>query len=412
MSDNPQYTPPPPDPPRPSAAIPPGGQSPYGQQPQAWYSGPYPVPGAREGTWSMIWRTATKWSVAGGCFGLSLMLFLTLPVIFLFAMIASCAGDVDDDDGLDFVYGDEGSPNRLLSIPIQGVILGEEPDELSIFGDIGVVYGYEIKEKLAEAALDDDIAGVILEFETPGGTIFGSQAIADGVREYQEATGKPVLAFVAGLSASGGMYGMAPATEILADHGSLLGSIGVTMGAFEYWNGLIATDGGILGGGVTTANGIEFQPITAGRGKDVGAPYRPLTEEERTVLQESVDDIYDDFVALVAEARGIPEGTIREEIGALVYSNDQAQALGLIDGTANRQQAYDRAAELAGLQGRTWEVVRESSDISLFGGLFGRFTGWLEDDDEPAASGTGRICFAPLTVLAYYGDPAVLCAGR
>lgn len=412
MSDNPQYTPPPPDPPRPSAAIPPGGQPPHGQQQQAWYSGPYPVPGAREGTWSMIWRTATKWSLAGGCFGLSLMLFLTLPVIFLFAAIASCADDVDDDDGLEFVYGDEGSPNRLLSIPVQGVILGEEPDELSIFGDIGVVYGYEIKEKLAEAALDDDIAGVILEFETPGGTIFGSQAIADGVREYQEATGKPVLAFVAGISASGGMYGMAPATEILADHGSLLGSIGVTMGAFEYWNGLIATEGGLLGGGVTTANGIEFQPITAGRGKDVGAPYRPLTDEERAVLQESVDDIYDDFVALVAETRGIPEGTIREEIGALVYSNDQAEELGLIDGTANRQQAYTRAAELAGLQGRTWEVVRESGDISLFGGLFGRFSGWLKGDDKPTATGTGGVCFAPFTVLAYYGDPAMLCAGR
>lgn len=406
MSDTPQSTPPPPDPepPRPSAAIPPqvAAQQPH----QAWYSGPYPVPGAREGTWSMIWRTATKATVAGGCFGLSLMLFLALPGIILVAAIAACAGDVDDD-GTEFVYGDKGSPNRLLSIPVQGVILGEEPDETSIFGDPGVVYGYEIKEKLAEAAKDDDIDGVILEFETPGGTIFGSRAIFDGIREYQETTGKPVLAFVAGLSASGGMYGMAPADLILADHGSLLGSIGVTMGAFEYWDGLVATDGGIFGGGVTTSGGIEFQPITAGRSKDVGAPYRRLTEQERAELQQSVDDLYDDFVTLVAEARDIPEATIRNQIGAMVYANKQAEEFGLIDGTANRQAAYERAAELAGLAERSWQVIRDSDDISLFGGLLG------SSDNEPAeTSDRSGICFPAHTVLAYYGDPIALCAGR
>ncbi len=404
MSDTPQSTPPPPEPPRPSAAIPPQG-APHQPQ-QAWYSGPYPVPGAREGTWSLIWRTATKATVAGGCFGLSLILFLALPGLIFVAAIAACAGDVDDE-GTDFVYGDEGSPNRLLSIPVQGVILGEEPDETSIFGSPGVVYGYEIKEKLAEAAKDDDIDGVILEFETPGGTIFGSRAIFDGIREYQEATGKPVLAFVAGLSASGGMYGMAPADLILADHGSLLGSIGVTMGAFEYWDGLIATEGGILGGGVTTSGGIEFQPITAGRSKDVGAPYRRLTEQERATLQQSVDDLYDDFVALVSETRDIPEGTIRTEIGAMVYANKQAEELGLIDGTANRQDAYERAADLAGLSDSTWQVVRDSGDISLFGGLLGK------SEPEPAdASERSGICFPAHTALAYYGDPFALCAGR
>jgi protease-4 len=405
MTDTPQSTPPPPEPPRPSAAIPPQG-SPHTAAQQAWYSGPYPVPGTREGTWSMIWRTATKATIAGGCFGMSLVLFLALPGILLIAAIAACAGDGGGDD-YDFVYGEEGAPNRLLSIPIQGVILGEEPDETSIFGNPGIVYGYEIKKKLAEAAKDRSIDGIILEFETPGGTIFGSQAIADGVREYKAATGKPVLAFVAGISASGGMYGMAPADLILADHGSLLGSIGVTMGAFEYWDVLIGTDGGIFGGGVTTANGIEFQPITAGRGKDVGAPYRRLTEEERQVLQQSVDDIYDDFVALVSETRNIPQATIRNVIGALVYSNKQAQELGLIDGTANRQQAYERAAQLAALSPGTWQVVRESSDLSLFGGLFGR------SGAKPAEStGPSGICFPAHTVLAYYGDPLLLCAGR
>lgn len=357
----------------------------------------------------MVWRTALKGTVAAGCFGTGLVVALFIPLLVLAGILAAVAGD-DDGDGYKFVYGDDGSRNKLLSIPIRGVILGEEPDDAGgLFGSLGIVYGYTIKEKLIEAADDSSIDGVILELETPGGTIFGSIAIADGVREYQKRTGKPVLAFVAGISASGGMYAMAPADRILADHGSLLGSIGVTMGAFEYWNGLIATEGGIFGGGVTTSEGIEFQPITAGRGKDIGAPYRRLTDEERRVLQQGVDNAYADFVRHVSEARDIPEATIRDRIGALVYDNKTAEELGLIDGTANREAAYAEAARLAGLEGDDWQVVREESDFGILGGLFG-----IGGDEKPgAAEGESRgICFPPYTILAYHGDPAALCAGR
>lgn len=409
MSDTPESPspkePPLPEPTPPAAAIP---STP--PQPQAWYSGPYPPPGigpASEGTWRMIWRTALKSTVAAGCFGVASIIAFVIPLIVLIAIIGAAASD--DDDDYTFAYGDEGNRNKLLSVPIRGVILGEEPDETSIFGSLGVVYGYSIKETLREAAKDSSIDGIVLELETPGGTIFGSQAIAAGVREYQERTGKPVLAFVAGISASGGMYSMAGADLILADHGSLLGSIGVTMGAFEYWDGLIATEGGLFGGGVTTSGGIEFQPITAGRGKDMGAPYRRLTDEERRVLQQGVDNAYADFVQLVSDGRGIPESDIREKIGALVYDNKTAEDLGLIDGTANRHEAYAEAARLAGLEGDNWQVVREKGGAGIFSGLFG-----LGRDDKPEATvdSTRGICFPANTILAYYGDVIALCAGR
>lgn len=408
MSDTPESSPPQEPPPPPAAAIPPASPPPPAQQ--AWYSGPYPPPGigpAGESTWRMIWRTALKSTVAAGCFGVASIIALVIPLIVLIAIIGAAAGD--DGDDYTFAYGDEGNRNKLLSVPVRGVILGEEPDGSSIFGSLGVVYGYSIKETLREAADDSSIDGIILELETPGGTIFGSQAIADGVREYQERTGKPVLAFVAGISASGGMYSMAGADLILADHGSLLGSIGVTMGAFEYWDGLIATEGGLFGGGVTTSDGIEFQPITAGRGKDMGAPYRRLTDEERRILQQGVDNAYTDFVRLVSEGRDIPEADLREKIGALVYDNKTAQDLGLIDGTANRQQAYAEAARLAGLEGDNWQVVREKGGAGIFSGIFG-----LGRDDKAEATGDSArgICFPANTILAYYGDVMALCAGR
>lgn len=379
----------------------------YGPGLQAWYSGPYPPPGAREGTWTMIWRTGVKSIVAAGCFGVTLSFALFLPLIILAAIIAAAS---DSGGGEDVVYGDADASGKLLSIPVTGVILGEELEPAGIFGLPGVVYGYEVREKLRKAAEDDSIAGVVLELETPGGTIFGARAIAQGIQEYREKTGKPVVAFVAGLSASGGMYAMAPASLIIADYGSLVGSIGVTMGAIEYWDGLFATEGGLFGGGVTTRDGIVFQPITAGRSKDVGAPYRPLTEQEKQELQRGVDNEYAEFVRHVAAARNIPETTIRDRIGAMVYDNQTAQELGLIDATADRYEAYDRAAALAGLETGKFRVVRESGGGSVWSGLLGKLG--LGGSSKPAvqAGGPVRICFPAHAILAYYGDPVALCA--
>lgn len=329
--------------------------------------------------------------------------------VMLGAVLAAIAdeGDEPDRDELstEFVAGDENSDNELLLIKITGPILGEDPTDGGFFSLSGTVtYGYSVKEELRKAALDQDIKGVILEMDTPGGTIFGSQAIADGVTAYQEATGKPVLAFVAGLSASGGMWAMAPADRIVADHGSLVGSIGVIMGPFSYYNNVVATEGSLLGGGVTTTGGITNDYITAGRSKDVGNPYRPLTAEERATLQAGVDSVYDDFVAHVASNRDISQETIREQLGAMIFSNEQAQAAGLVDGTADRQAAYAEAAGLANVQ--DWQVVRSEGSSSPFAGLFAEFTG---EEPEARAPEALSVCLPPNTLMAYYGDLAALC---
>lgn len=397
--------------PQPQGPLPPPAGAPvvgYGPGLQAWYSGPYPPPGARESTWTMIWRTGVKAVVAAGCFGVTLGFAFFLPVIILAVIIAAVSDS--GGNGEDVVYGEADAPGKLLSIPVTGVILGEELEPAGFFGLPGVVYGYEVREKLRKAAEDSDIAGVILEFETPGGTIFGARAIAAGIEEYRAKTGKPVVAFVAGLSASGGMYAMAPADLILADYGSLVGSIGVTMGAVEYWDGIFATEGGILGGGVTTRNGIVFQPITAGRSKDVGAPYRPLTDQEKAELQRGVENEYAEFVRYVAAKREIPEATIRDRIGAMVYDNATAQELGLIDGTADRPEAYARAAALAGLEAGKFRVVRETGGGWSWGGLLGKLGLGSGDRAEAPAAGPTRICFPAHAILAYYGDPVALCA--
>lgn len=401
--------PPPPAPPSGSASPPPGpsgGPPPPPSTPApgaAWYYGPFPPPGApREGFGASLGKTAARGCVWSFAFGLGILATFGI-VVGIVAAIVAAVGD-SGGDSTDFVYGEEGSANRLLSIRVDGVILGEEPANAGgIFADPFVTYGYEVKQKLLDAALEGGIKGVVIEFSTPGGTIFGSQAIADGIREYRERTGKPVVAYIAGLSASGGVYSMVTATTILADHGSLIGSIGVRLGTIPYYDAVVATEGGILGGGVTTTNGITYTSLTAGRGKDVGSPFRRLTPEEVRVLQQGLDNAYGDFIAHVAKSRNIPEATIRDQMGALIFDNKTAQDYRLIDATANREAAYAELAKLAGLTGADWQVVRDDEEGGVLSGLFAK------GDQSPPSAANRSICFPQNMILAYYGEPAALC---
>src|SRR5690606_18222954 len=120
----------------------------------------------------------------------------------------------------------------------------------------GMTYGYRIQQALEAAAKDDGIKGVLLEVDTPGGTIFGSQAIYEGIVRYREKTGRPVIAHVEGLAASGGVWAMVGADEIYADFGTSIGSIGVIGPMLTFYDRPTAFDGGLLGGGVTTERGI------------------------------------------------------------------------------------------------------------------------------------------------------------
>lgn len=382
-----------------------------------WYSGPVPFTGlvARESIGRAVGRTVAKVVAA-----LATLAIGGLATLVLFAaLIGGLAGSTAPTETLpaSFVAGDEGNANTLLAIPVTGIILGENTAEDSFFSALsGVTYGYDIKADLEEAADRDDIKGIVLELDTPGGTIFGSKAIADAVSAYQEKTGRPVVAFVRGLSASGGMYAMAGADHIVADHGTIIGSIGVIFGPLTRYEGVIATEGGLLGGGVETTGGITEEYITAGRSKDLGNPYRALTDEERKALQTSVDNSYGAFVEHVAAGREIPADTIRTGLGALIYDEQAAVANKLIDEVGNRDQAYAKAAELAKLAPGNWQVERRDAGG---GGLFGlgALLGTDGGDGTKRADGALEavdprtlLCNRGPMMLAYYGSLPTACS--
>lgn len=298
--------------------------------------------------------------------------------------------------------------DQFLSIRLSGTVLGSRTtdDGLSnLFDDGGSTYGYDIKDELYEAAEDDTIRGVILEIDSPGGVIYGATAVADGVKYYREQTGRPVYAHIQGTGASAAYWSAVSTDRVFADYGSAVGSVGVIMGPFEYYDKVVATDGGLLGGGVITQNGIESVYLTAGKSKDVGNPYRKLTADETAMLQKTVNNEYDGFVKYVSQRRGISEDVIRNQIGAMIYDPKSAVELKLVDNIGSRQQAYAALARAAGTD--DYSIVRRYSEPGLVASLLGAFN---RQPAPQAATAKVDLCALTKSPLAYYGDITAWCA--
>lgn len=171
---------------------------------------------------------------------------------------------------------------------------------------------------------DDKILGVILRVDSPGGGVSASQEIHRAVKKL--AAKKPVVASMGTVAASGGYYVACPAHTILANPGTITGSIGVRM---ELTNLM----------GLMDMLGVSHQSFTSGKLKDAGSPYRELTAEERAYFQGLVADLFDQFVTDVAEARKLPQDKVRQIADGRVLSGRQAQVEGLVDGMGGMDEA-------------------------------------------------------------------------
>ncbi|SHN88018.1 signal peptide peptidase A. Serine peptidase. MEROPS family S49 [Geodermatophilus obscurus] len=334
-----------------------------------------------------------------------------LTMVMVLALVGLTAGGDSPPSGppTETVWGAANAPARLIAVPVTGVILGSESDGVT-FG--GATYGYDVADTI-DALETEDADGLILELNTPGGTIHGSRAIADAVERYQKRTGNQVMAHVQGMSASGGVYAMAGADQVVADHGSLVGSIGVIMGPFQRFRDVTGIPGSLLEPGVTTDGGVTEEYLTRGRGKDFGNPYRDMTEEERAVLGRGLDREYEAFVGWVSQTRGIPPQTIVDELGAFVFDSYTAVDRGLVDRVLGRQEAYRHAAEMNGVDPEGTRVDRTVAP--------GLVESLLAAEWPASAAGAGAVagepgrsvvCTGAPLVLAYHGELSAACTPR
>lgn len=247
----------------------------------------------------------------------------------------------------------------LAFVVVNLALSGDDMNLAPLHGRIGLVEIVgDIEE--SETAVDQldrmdrdaTVKAVVLRIDSPGGGVAASQEIYDAVQRVRD-DGKPVVASMGGVAASGGYYVACAADSIVANPGTLTGSIGVIM-SFPNTEELFRKVG------------VKFETIKTGKFKDVGSMWRPMTDEERTLLQGVLGNVYDQFVDAIVDGRGMAREEILPYADGRIFSGDQALDYGFVDRLGSLDEAIDMAASMAKIEGRPSIVRKERRRVSVF----------------------------------------------
>lgn len=267
----------------------------------------------------------TAWIIAG----------IIIAWLFLFSLAS-----IFDNDSTEI-----SSKNKIAIVPIQG--------EISIAGSSGFVIPSDgasstsIVKNLEQAEKDNSVKAIILEINSPGGTVVASEEIANKVKSID----KPVIAWIREIGTSGAYWIASSSDRIIADPLSITGSIGV-IGSYLEFSKLLEK------------YGIRYESLATGRYKDLASPFKELTQEERILLQDKLNIIHNAFVDEIATNRNLPREQAASLATGIFYIGKEAKQLGLVDELGDKQLAIDRAKQLAGIEEA--EIIRYEQKRSLF----------------------------------------------
>ncbi len=197
---------------------------------------------------------------------------------------------------------------------------------------------------------DKSIKAIILKVNTPGGGVAASQEMYEIIRKTRD-KGKPVIVSISSLGASGGYYAACGGSIIIADPGSLVGSIGVIMNLMNFKE-------------LAEKIGVSETIIKSGELKDAGNPFREINEKDKEYFQDIVNDSYDQFLEVVSRERKMDKEKLKEYANGRVFTGRQAKDIGLIDSLGTFEDAVRIAAGMAGIDGEP-ALVRERERLSL-----------------------------------------------
>lgn len=212
--------------------------------------------------------------------------------------------------------------DRVGVIRIEGVILDSQSTigELKRFGE------------------NPSVKAIVLRIDSPGGGVVPSQEIHDAVQRVRNKNNKAVIASMGSVAASGGYYIAVATDRIMANSGTLTGSIGVIME--------MANVEGLL-----KKIGVEGVVIKSGRFKDVGSPLRKMSDEEHELLQSVMNDVHHQFIEAVAEGRGLDVTVVQALADGRIFTGRQAKDSKLVDELGDLEAAIQLAADVAGIEG-------------------------------------------------------------
>ena len=258
--------------------------------------------------------------------------------------------------------GPAGGPGIAI-VKVYGPIQTEPQESM-----LGIPQGGadSVVRKIRGYSRNERVKAIVLRVNSPGGTVAASQEILAEVKKVRK-DGKKVVVSMADLAASGGYYVSSHADRIYAEPGTITGSIGVLMG------NLNAT---VLAKKI----GIRVEMFTSGPYKDILSPWRDMTEQERTLVQAAVTDVYDQFVEEVATGRKMDRDKVLPLADGRFFTGRQAKEAGLVDELGGLNDAVTAAAKLAGIEG-------EPAIIKDYEGFWGEMLSGM----EPAARQKGGI---------------------
>jgi protease-4 len=238
--------------------------------------------------------------------------------LWLLSFLISCVFKVED-------FGD-----KIAIIPIKGVITTDGFEDILRSGGVSST---SIVKSIQKANSDSSVKGIILEINSPGGTVVASKEIANEVKK----SNKPVVSLIREVGASGAYWIASSSDNIVADPLSITGSIGV-IGSYLEFSELMEE------------YGVGYERLVAGDLKDTGSPFKKLSEEEKSLLQDKLDIIHEVFIEEVAKNRDLDKKEVKEIANGFFYLGKEAKELGLVDELGDKELAINITKKLANVE--------------------------------------------------------------
>ena len=229
-------------------------------------------------------------------------------------------------------------------------------DKVAIVRLEGLILSAEqVNKELEHFAGRSDVQAIVLRINSGGGVVGASQEIYEKVKRVNQK--KPIILSVDNAAASGAYYAALESARIVANHGSLVGSIGVIL---DY---PVVTE-------LFDKLGLHVETIKSGSLKDSGSPTRPVTKEDKEYFQAVVDDQHEQFISAVAEGRSLSLDEVREIADGRIFTGNQALRLSLIDTIGTFDDAIAIAGEMSGIKGKPKKIEVRKDRRSIFDILF------------------------------------------
>ncbi|MEK9140836.1 MAG: signal peptide peptidase SppA, partial [Nitrospirota bacterium] len=230
---------------------------------------------------------------------------------------------------------DLSTDDRIALIRVEGVIL----DSQTTIGEL---------KRFSE---NPSVKAIVIRIDSPGGGVVPSQEIYDAVKRVRSKNNKAVIASMGSVAASGGYYIAAATDRIVANPGTLTGSIGVIMETANVE-------------GLLQKIGVAGVVIKSGKYKDIGSPLRKMSAEERGLLQAVMDDVHKQFIEAVAEGRSLELQAAQALADGRIFTGRQAKEAKLVDELGDLEDAIQLAAEVVGIEGEP-KVIEPRRRFSL-----------------------------------------------